>query len=85
MFCPFFLPRPINGIRGFSRETVVEVTTNIESQEFRRRQNAVIGFEENPRGSSTDNLECLFSMCHGWLGPVFTLKEFKMKWRKIVR
>lgn len=52
---------------------------------FRRRQNAVIGFEENPRGSSTDNLECLFSMCHGWLGPVFTLKEFKMKWRKIVR
>ena len=53
------------------------------SEEFRRRQNAEIGFDESPRGSSTDDLECLYSMCHGWLGPVFRLKEFKMKWRKI--
>ena len=23
-------------------------------------------------------------MCHTWLGPYFTLKDFKLKWRKIV-
>ena len=27
--------RPVENIRGFSRETVIEVTTNIESQERR--------------------------------------------------
>ena len=72
------------GLRGFSRETVIEVTTNIESQEF-RRQNHEIGYVEHPRASETDDLECLYAMCHAWLGPYFTLKDFKLKWRKIVR
>lgn len=61
------------------------VTTNIESQEFRRRQNHEIGHAENPRASETDDLECLYGMCHSWLGPYFMLKEFKQKWPKIVR
>ena len=77
--------RPIQGLQGFSRETVIEVTTNIESQEFRRRQNNEIGHAENPRASETDDLECLYGMCHSWLGSHFTLKEFKQKWPKIVR
>lgn len=72
-------------MRGFSRETIIEVTTNIESQEFRRRQNQEIGYVENPRASETDDLECFYGMCHTWLGPYFTLKDFKLKWRKIVR
>ena len=76
--------RLIDGLRGFSRETVIEVAFNIESQEFRRRQNNEIGHVENPRASETDDLECLYGMCHSWLGPCFTLKEFKQKWPKIV-
>ena len=64
---------------------MIEVTTNTESQEFRHCQNVEIGYEENPRGSETDDLECFFCMCHSWLGPNFTLKEFKFKWRKIER
>ncbi|KAJ7358948.1 hypothetical protein OS493_020791 [Desmophyllum pertusum] len=61
----------IAGLRGFSRETVIEITTNIESQEFRRRQNVEIGYVENPRAAETDDLECLYG--------------FQLKWRKIVR
>ena len=64
---------------------MIEVTTNIESQEFRRRQNNEIGHAENPRASETDDLKCFYGMCHSWLGPYFTLKEFKQKWQKIVR
>ena len=40
---------------------------------------------ENPLASETDDLECFYGMCHTWLGPYFTLKDFKLKWRKIVR
>lgn len=85
LFTLVLICRPIGGLRGFSRETVIEVTTNIESQEFRRRQNPEIGFVENPRASETDDLECFYGMCHTWLGPYFTLNDFKLKWRKIVR
>ena len=28
--------KPVENIRGFSRETVIEITCNIESQEYRR-------------------------------------------------
>ena len=53
--------RPIAGIRGFSRETVVvEITTNIESQELRRFQNQEIGYEEHPQAAETDDLELYF-------------------------
>lgn len=38
--------RPVENIRGFSRETVIEITTNIESQELRRCENEVIGYPE---------------------------------------
>lgn len=77
--------KPTDGLCGFSRETVIELTTNIESQKFRRRQNKEIGHAENPRASETDDLECLYGMCHSWLGPYYTLKEFQQKWPKIVR
>lgn len=69
-------------MRGFSRETLVELTTNIESQEYRRRQNSELGYPEHPRAGVTDDLETLYSMCHGYLGTVFTLKQFKERWPK---
>ena len=80
-----FFTRPVAGIRGFSRETVVEVTTNIESQELRRIQNQEIGYEEHPRAAETDDLESYFCVTHRDLGPIFTLKIFKAYWPKSVR
>ena len=77
--------RPIKGICGFSRETVIAVTTNIESTEFRRRQNDTYGYEEHPRAGSTDDVEAFFALLHRFLGLIFTLKEFKALWRKLVR
>lgn len=83
-FC-FFLSRPVDCVRGFSRETLVELTTNIESQEHRRRINCELGYAEHPRAGVTDDLETLFAMFHRYLGPVLTLKQFKEMWPKIVR
>lgn len=77
--------RAFQGIRGFSRETLIAVTTNIESQEYRRCENAIIGWEEHPRASTRDDVECFFSLCHQKVGCTFTLKEFKYHWRKICR
>ena len=81
-FCLF---RPVKEICGFSRETVVPVTTNIESMEFRRCQNNEIGYEEHPRAGSMDDVEAIIAFFHRILGVVFTLKQFKSRWRNIVR
>ena len=77
--------RPIKGICGFSQETVIAVTTNIESIEFRRTGNGTHGFEEHPRADTTDDVEAFFARLHRFLGLIFTLKEFKALWRKLVR
>lgn len=77
--------RPTNNICGFSRETLVEITTNIESQEFRRRENDELGYCEHPRAGGTDDLETLFSLAHRKLGTTFTLKDWKEYWPKLVR
>ena len=70
---------------GFSRETVVAITTNIESIEFRRRQNGEIGYEEHPRAGTTDDVEAFFALLHRYWGLIFTLKDFEALWRKLVR
>ena len=77
--------RPVKGICGFSRESVIAITTNIESIEFRRRQNHYLGFEEHPRAGTSDDVEAVFALFHRFLGNIFTLKEFKACWRKVVR
>lgn len=80
-----FFIRPVEYMRGFTREVVTEVTANIESQEMRRLQNGDIGYPEHPRAGSTEDLECFFGVAHTKLGSVFTLKEFKDGWPKLVR
>ena len=81
----FFSLRPVDCIRGFSRETLVEMTTNIESQEYCRRLNNEIGYAEHPGAGGTDDLETFFSIAHHYLGLVFSLEQFKEKWPKLVR
>ena len=52
------------------------ITTNIESIEFRRRQNGEIGYEEHPRAGTADDVEAFFALLHRYLGLIFTLKDF---------
>ena len=58
------------------------VITNIEGCEWRRRFNKERG-PEHPRASSTDDVECFFSMMRDGLGRNFTTKEVKYGFRKI--
>ncbi|XP_072016694.1 uncharacterized protein [Amphiura filiformis] len=77
--------RRLQGVRGFSRETVIAVTTNIESQEYRRAENDNLGYPEHPRSGTTDDVECFFSMLHNKIkGQNVTLQDFKKWWRKLV-
>lgn len=61
------------------------MTTNIESQELRRLENADIGYEEYPTAAETDDLEAYFCICHRELTSIFTLKQFKPYWPKSVQ
>ena len=57
------ISRSLSGVRGITRETLIALTTTIESCEWMRRRRASDGLApEHPRASSTDNIECLFSV-----------------------
>ena len=56
-----------------------------DAKESRRRQNGEIGYAEHPRAGGTDDLETFFSIAHRYLGMLFSLKQFKEKWQKLVR
>ena len=64
---------------------MIEITTNIESQEIRRCETASIGNEEHPRAGTTDDVEMFFSVVRKSLGQTFTLKAFKKHWRNLTR
>ena len=72
-------------ICGFTYQTLIEVTSNIESQEYRRRETAPHGNAEHPRAGTTDDNEAFFALTRSLLGGTFTLRDFKLQWRKLVR
>ena len=74
--------RPINNVLGFSRETLLAVITNIEGREWSRRLNK-LGKAENPRASTSDDVECLFSMMRDAIGQHFTAKQVQIGFRKV--
>ena len=60
-------------IRGFSRETL---NANIESREWRQQYSIVNQIpSEHPRSSTTDDVECFFSVLRDSVGKHFTVKE----------
>lgn len=68
--------RNVNGVRGFSRETLIALAANIESREWRREYNLKHDIPaEHPRASTTDDVECFFSVLRSTVGKDFTLKE----------
>ena len=82
--CNFWLCiRSINNVLGFSRETLVAVIANIESREWRRIENIRSKRKpEHPRASSTDDVECFFSIMRDSIGKNFTTKQVKVGFRK---
>ena len=69
-------------VLGFTRETVYALTTGIESIEWKRREYAGQAQPENPRSSTTDDVECMFSIMRDLTGKHFTLREARYTWRK---
>ena len=74
--------RPINKVLGFSRETLAAVITNIEGREWLRRSHFV-GAAEHPRASTSDDIECFFSMLRDTIGLNFTTKQVFFNFRKV--
>ena len=69
---------------GFSRETLIAVTTDIESRERRRIANMEDGLPpEHPRANTTDDVECFFSMLRDHVGKHFTLRQVQLEFRKM--
>ena len=80
--CTFY--RPIEPIRGFSKETLIALTTNTESVEFKRIWNMNNQFSiEHPRASTTDDVESFFSVLRDAVGKNFTLKMVQNEMRKV--
>ena len=68
--------RGTDSIQGFTRETLIALTTNIESREARRRCISCLNLHiEHPRSSTTDDVECFFSVLRDMIGRDFTLKQ----------
>ena len=65
-------------MRVFSRETLIALAANIESREWRRQYSVDNNLPmQNPRASSTDDVECFFSVLRDTVGKDFTLKEVR--------
>ena len=66
------LLRILNGVRSLTHESL---TTNIESREWRRRELEKAGVHyEHPRASTTDDVECFFSVMSDMVGKHFTVR-----------
>ena len=46
---------------------------------------ADIGYEEHPRAGTSGDVEAIIALFYRYLGNIFTVKEFKACWRKVVR
>jgi len=65
-------------------QSLIAITTNIESREFKRVASANLRkAPENPRSGTTDDVECFFSVMRDMIGKDFTLKHVKFEFRKI--
>jgi hypothetical protein len=75
--------RDINSVQGMSQQTLIALTTTIESREWIRRNRSDTAPPEHPRASNTDDVECLFSTLRDTIGQHFTCKSVFKEWRKV--
>ena len=71
--------RGLSNILGFSKETLVALTTNIEGREWHRRE-VMNGNRrpEHPRASTTDDVECFFSLIRTMLGIILSPSKLNL-------
>ena len=74
--------RSVIGICGFTREVLVAIIADIETREWRRVEIQEAA-PEHPRSSTTDDVECFFSVLRDLVGKDFTLKQVQFAWRKV--
>ena len=71
-----YVYRPVVGVRGLTRETLVAITGDIYTRNIRQEYNSSQGLPpENPRASTTDDVECFFSVLRDVVGKDFSLKQ----------
>ena len=67
-----------------TRKTLIALTTTIESREWVRRRNKAMNLpHEHPRASTTDDVECFFSILRNMISMHFTVKDARLAWRKV--
>ena len=77
--------RSLSSVLGFSKETLIAVVTKIEGREWHRQDCASKNRPlEHPRASSTDDMECFFSLIRDSIGQNFMIKEAKLGIHKFV-
>ena len=68
--------RDVSRIQGFTKEVLVALIADIETRNWRDSFNAKHGIpSEHPRSSTTDDIECFFSILRDMVGRSFTLKQ----------
>ena len=67
---------PLQNVRGLTRETLVAITADIETRLWPSKFLSSQGLPpEHPRSSTTDDVECFFSILRDTVGKNFTLKQ----------
>ena len=71
----YIICRSLSSVLGFSKETLVALITNI-GRKWQRRENIRNGRKpEHPKASSTDDVECFFSVMRDRIGRNLQLKK----------
>ena len=75
LFNFLIFPRPIHGICGFTQETLHVLLANFEGREWSRKFNTDIGIppREHPVNSTTDDVECFFSILSDMIGSRYLI------------
>ncbi|XP_064400552.1 uncharacterized protein LOC135346741 isoform X2 [Halichondria panicea] len=67
----FEVNRSVSAVCGFTREVLTALVADIETREWRRCLDLS---PEHPRASTTDDVECFFSVMRDMVGTHFTVK-----------
>ena len=70
-------------IQGMTQQTLIALTTTIESREWMRRKRSNGVPAEHPRASTTDDVECFFCTLRDTIGNHFTCKSVMTEWKKV--
>ena len=71
--------RDVTRVRGITKECLIALIADIETWNWRQEFNKSNGIPiEHLRASTTDDIECFFSILRSTVGKHFTLKQVSM-------